>query len=111
MHYDVAKKVLIEKCQENGEHEKAIWAMKKEKIINRIKNNPKAVRFEELKKVLTEAGFSERPPKGGSSHYVYYHVDLDRIVVLTRQPNTLPEYQVKDALRAVELLERSYDKE
>ena len=45
--------------------------MKKEKILDRIKNNPKAVRFEELKKVLTDTGFSERQPKGGSSHYIY----------------------------------------
>ena len=44
-------------------------AMKKEKVINRIRNNPKAVRFEELKNVLTDAGFLERHPKGGTSQY------------------------------------------
>ena len=85
--------------------------MKKEKIFDRIRNNPKAVRFEELKKVLTDVGFEERQPKGGSSHYIYCHVSLDRIVVLTMKPNTLPEYQVKDALRAIELLERANEKE
>jgi len=64
--------------------------MKKEKIFDRIRNNPKAVRFEELKKVLTDVGFEERQPKGGSSHYIYCHVSLDRIVVLTRKPNLCP---------------------
>jgi len=44
--------------------------MKKEKIFDRIRNNPKAVRFEELKKVLTDVGLAERQPKGGSSHYI-----------------------------------------
>ena len=46
-----------------------------------------------------------------SSHYIYYHVSLDRIVVLTRVSSTLPEYQVKDALRAIDLLERAHEKE
>ena len=85
--------------------------MNKAKILDRIRTIPKAVRFEELQKVLADAGFSKRQPKGGSSHYIYYHEMLDRIVVLTRKPDTLPEYQVKDALRAFELLEKLYGKE
>jgi predicted RNA binding protein YcfA (HicA-like mRNA interferase family) len=90
---------------------KELLTMKKEKILDRVRNNPKAVRFDELKKALIDAGFSERQPKGGSSHYIYFHVSLDRIVVLTRKPNMLPEYQVKDALRAIELLEKLHGKE
>lgn len=36
---------------------------------------------------------------------VYYHRLLDGIVTLTRGSKTLPEYQVKDAMRAMKRLE------
>ncbi len=78
---------------------------KKEKEFKRIRNNPKDVRFAELQKLLRDAGFKERQPKGGSSHYVYYHESLDRIVTLSKGTKRLPEYQVKDALRALQRLE------
>ena len=78
---------------------------KKEKELKRIRNNPEDVRFAELQKLLRDAGFKERQPKGGSSHYVYYHESLDRIVTLSKGTKRLPEYQVKDALRALQRLE------
>ncbi len=83
---------------------------KKDKELKRIKNNPKDVQFANLRKVLGDAGFKERQPKGGSSHYIYYHKSLDRIVTLTKGSKRLPEYQVKDALRALQRLEVSYEK-
>lgn len=42
-----------------------------EKLLLRIKNNPKAVRFDELDKILKRLDFEVRQPKGGSSHYIY----------------------------------------
>ena len=83
---------------------------KKRKQLKRIKNNPKDVQFAELQKVLRDAEFRERQPKGGSSHYIYYHVSLDRIVTLTKGAKNLPEYQVKDALRALQRLEDQHEK-
>lgn len=44
---------------------------KKEKLVNKIKNNPKTVRFEELDKILKSIGFERRQPSKGSSHYTY----------------------------------------
>ena len=44
---------------------------KLEKLLEKIKNNPKSVRFDELDRILTAAGFVRRQPKSGSSHYVY----------------------------------------
>jgi hypothetical protein len=35
---------------------------------------------------------------------------LDRIVTLTKGTKRLPEYQVKDALRAMQRLEGNYEK-
>jgi predicted RNA binding protein YcfA (HicA-like mRNA interferase family) len=83
---------------------------KKTKLLERIKNNPKDVKFSEVKKLLKDIGFNERQPRGGSSHYIYYHESLDRIVVLAKGTKRLPEYQVKDALRAMQVLERGYEK-
>jgi predicted RNA binding protein YcfA (HicA-like mRNA interferase family) len=83
---------------------------KKDKDLKRIKNNRKDVQFVNLRKVLVAAGFKERQPKGGSSHYIYYHESLDRIVTLTKGSKRLPEYQVKDALRALQRQEVSYEK-
>ena len=42
---------------------------KKEKLIEAIKNNPKNVRFEDLKKILESMGYSA-VNKGGS-HFVF----------------------------------------
>ncbi len=78
---------------------------RKAKLFERIRNNPKGATFPEVQKLLIDAGFGERQPRGGSSHYVYYHRLLDGIVTLTRGSKTLPEYQVKDAMRAMERLE------
>ena len=38
-----------------------------EKLLLRIKNNPKTVRFDELDKILKRLDFEVRQPKGGSS--------------------------------------------
>lgn len=83
---------------------------KKAKLLERIRNNPRDATFDEVRKLLRDEGFRERHPKGGSSHYIYYHESLDRIVTLTRTPKKLPEYQVKDALRALRILEVAYEK-
>ena len=44
---------------------------KLEKLLKKIKNNPRAVRFEELDKILMRAGFSRRQSRKGSNHYIY----------------------------------------
>jgi len=44
---------------------------KLEKLLQRIINNPKTVRFEELDKLLIRAGFIKRQSGKGSSHFVY----------------------------------------
>ena len=51
---------------------------KLEKLIQRIKNNPKTVRFEELDKrfeeldkLLRHEGYVPSQPRRGSSHYTY----------------------------------------
>ena len=42
-----------------------------EKLLERIKNNPKTVRFEEIEKILLRYGFKESQSGKGSSHYIF----------------------------------------
>jgi hypothetical protein len=43
----------------------------RDKLLEKIRNNPRQVRFEDLDLLLKQYGFVCRQPRGGSSHYVY----------------------------------------
>ncbi len=70
------------------------------KLLERIKRNPKTVKFEELDLVLRRSGFKRSQPGGGSSHYIY-RKGPHRLAVPYRQPYVLQAY----VRRAVKLLE------
>ena len=70
-----------------------------EKLLERIRNNPKTVRFEELDKILRRSGFERRQPGSGSSHYVYVK-EQKKLAV----PNHRPYIKVIYVERAIELL-------
>ena len=42
-----------------------------DKLINEILKLNKNLRFEDLAKVLTQIGYIQNQPKGGSSHYTF----------------------------------------
>lgn len=42
-----------------------------EKLLQRIRNNPKTVKFDELESILLENGYTCRTPGGGQSLYLY----------------------------------------
>jgi hypothetical protein len=44
---------------------------KKAKLLQKLKNNPKNIRFEEIDNLLVNIGFTRRQPSKGSSHYTY----------------------------------------
>lgn len=71
-----------------------------EKLLQKIKNNPKQVRFEELDKILTRSGFLKRQPRRGSSHYTYSRGPI-HITVPYKQPHVGEEY-VKLVIKALE---------
>lgn len=79
---------------------------KKEKRLQQIFRNPKAVRFSELDSVLSEYGYECRQSGKGSSHYVYSHPKVNLLVVLVShgKDDLLPEYQVKKAINALKLV-------
>jgi predicted RNA binding protein YcfA (HicA-like mRNA interferase family) len=73
---------------------------KKEKLLSRIKNNPKTVKFEEIDKILLDVGFERRQPSGGSSHYTY--VLADKILTV---PYKKPYVKIIYVKMAIKLLE------
>lgn len=79
---------------------------KLEKLLQKIKNNPKQVRFEELDKILIRAGFERRSPKGGSSHYTYTKGEK-----LLTVPYKKPHIKAVYVERAIRLLEGEMDDE
>lgn len=62
---------------------------KKEKALEKLRQNPKNVRFEELAEILIGLGFVEKPGKGSHSKFVYgVHV----LVIPKRKPFLKPIY-------------------
>ncbi len=84
---------------------------RKEKLFSKIKTNPRNARFADVRQLLLDAGFGERQPRGGSSHVIFFHIALEQIVVLTKERGALPEYQVKDALKALTALTGDYEQD
>lgn len=75
---------------------------RKEKLIKKMKNNPKSIRFEELDKILNDVGFSCRQPKGGSSHYTY--VLEDKLLTIPYNRPFIKVIYIKIAIRILEEL-------
>ena len=75
----------------------------REKLRRRIEQNPKAVCFEDLDRLLLAYGFQVRQLGGGSSHYFYKRGRVT-ISVPRRRPHLLPVY-VRQALVAIDRAE------
>ena len=57
-----------------------------EKLLERIKNNPQTVKFEELQKILEKNGFVGSQPQSGSSHYTFRRDDGKKITIPKHSP-------------------------
>jgi len=79
---------------------------KLKKLYEKIKNNPRAVRFSELDKILQSAGFTKRQPSGGSSHFIFTKEDKSLSVPLD-QPHIKRIY----VERAIEIIGDYFDEE
>ena len=75
---------------------------KQDKLLDKIRNNPKNVRFETVQKILLSYGFSETAPKGGSSHYTY-HKGIYRVTV--PKDNPVNATYIKQAIIIIDKLE------
>lgn len=57
-----------------------------DKLINKIKNLSKDIRFAELKKILEEYGYEMHSPRGGSSHYTFRKPGCRPITIPKHEP-------------------------
>lgn len=65
-------------------------------LLIAVRNNPKTVTFDELDKLLRQAGYERRQPLSGSSHYVYRKGN--RILTVPEQSPYVKAVYVKLAL-------------
>ncbi len=72
-----------------------------EKLLQRIRNNPKTVKFDELESILLKNGYTCRTPGGGSSHYTYTKPGRFPITIPKKRPY-VKEIYVKIVLRQME---------
>ena len=82
---------------------------KREKAINKIRRNPKNVRFEDIEIILAQYGFRKR--QMGTSHAVFVF-DKYRITIPHKQPfiKTVYVKLVLEILDQIELAENSQEK-
>jgi len=76
---------------------------KRQKRLERIRNNPKTVRFEDLDGLLIDFGFKRRQPRSGSSHYIYVRDGL-RLTIPMNRPY-LREVYIKNVLKMLDEIE------
>ena len=57
-----------------------------DKLLLRIRNLSKDLRFDELKKVIESYGYTMNAPKGGSSHYTFRKQGCQPITIPKHEP-------------------------
>jgi predicted RNA binding protein YcfA (HicA-like mRNA interferase family) len=73
---------------------------KREKRLEKIRQNPKHVNKSQLEQILVDFGFIRRDGKG--SHTIYQHHKLETPVVIAVHGQHVPEYIVKKTLAAID---------
>ena len=63
-----------------------------EKLLERIRNNPTTVTFEELDKILVRSGYEKRQYGGGSSHYTFRKKGKLPLTIPKKSPYVKEEY-------------------
>jgi len=63
-----------------------------EKLIARIRNNPKAVSFEEVAKVLESIGYEKRQPRSGSSYWTFRKKGVLPLTIPKKEPYVKEAY-------------------
>lgn len=77
----------------------------KERLLEKLNENPTNVRFEDLDRLLQEYGFECRQPRGGGSHYTYKRKGCRPITIPKHRP--VKSVYVKRALALIENLRES----
>lgn len=77
---------------------------KREKLLQRFRNNPKTVRFEEIDRLLLKLGFDKRQVGSHATYTLEQHL----ITIPFRKPYILPIY-VKSILAILDTLQALND--
>ncbi len=72
-------------------------------LIQKMRDSPNNVRYEEFEKVMVSVGFQVRRPGSGSSHVTFRHPLLRRIITVKHEPVVKKGY-VRRALEALDEL-------
>ena len=65
---------------------RGVFLSKFEKLLQRIKQLDKGLRFDEVKKVMLSYGYTLRFPHGGSSHATFRKAGCDSITIPIHEP-------------------------
>ena len=72
-----------------------------DKLLEKIKNLSKEVRFNELKKILESYGYTMYATKGGSSHYTFRKAGRNPITIPKHEPiKTVYVKMVKEVIES-----------
>jgi len=78
---------------------------KRDKRLEKIRNNPKDVRFEELDQLLRDYGFERRQACSGSSHYVYRsRLMPDYLLTVPYRRPFLKAHYVREVLKLLDMI-------
>ena len=80
---------------------------KKQKLFQKIANNPENLRFEDFVRLIKAFGFELERING--SHYIYFHQDFPVRLNIQSFHSQAKAYQVEQFLRLVEALGLSMD--
>jgi predicted RNA binding protein YcfA (HicA-like mRNA interferase family) len=72
-----------------------------DELLNKARNNPRNVRFEDLCKLAECYGYVKRKAKGGS-HRVYSKPNTTQIMNFQNASGKAKPYQVRQLLKAIE---------
>ena len=74
--------------------------MKKEKLLQKILNNPQNVRFNAMVTLVEAFGFQQSRVKG--SHHIFVHPQIQELVNIQNVNGQAKPYQVRQFLKLVE---------
>jgi predicted RNA binding protein YcfA (HicA-like mRNA interferase family) len=74
--------------------------MKKQRLFEEIKRNPKNIRFQKICNVAEAFGFKKR--KGKGSHYIFTHPGVEDLLNFQNVKGKAKPYQVKQLIKIIE---------
>jgi predicted RNA binding protein YcfA (HicA-like mRNA interferase family) len=73
---------------------------KREKLLDKLKNNPRAARFEDLQRALKNSGFVLA--RIGGSHFIYRHKNGRMCNIQRASDGGAKSYQIEQVLEAID---------